>query len=417
MIHVFFKPYASVLIGAAYNIQQTLEGLGIWTSSFVERDNSGRIVNAYWSATEAMALPLGLLLVYSTVMVLLALLAGYCFRQIAGVFSALVIVLLPGLLSMIGWWPEFSILPETYHAGAGSLGVPEGMFSVVVIALLSGWLFGVLVTDALRLNDRFRQLYDHAWYSAAILAGVFFVADQYNAELQAEFQSTGVAVRQVSNYLLPQVRAYENFCRTEKNAPVASCQWAQQVQQLLTEFSSDHLSIFVYTGPGASEKIYRPHARDSNPQLVTSIRQELMRYNDNVCPRVDQKALLGVCLISPGAFLTTFDPPIQADDFVFRRVAIANEMLIPTLVRLHGQVEKLAPKIDDIKRSKHLRWLFFVLFSVLAGGKVANATVRAFPLSTGQGRSVLLFSRTLQRLRKAFGNGVKYLLSLARVGS
>lgn len=103
MIHEFFKPYASILIGAAYNIQQTLEGLGIWTSGFVERDDSGRIVNGYWSATEAVALPLGLLLVYSTVMVLLALLAGYCFRRSAGVFSALVIVLLPGLLSMIGW--------------------------------------------------------------------------------------------------------------------------------------------------------------------------------------------------------------------------------------------------------------------------------------------------------------------------
>lgn len=103
MIHEFVKPYATILIGAAYNIQQTLEGLGIWTSSFVVRDDSGRIVNAYWSATEAVALPLGLLFGYSILLMLLALVAGYCFRQVSGALGALLILLLPGMLLCVGY--------------------------------------------------------------------------------------------------------------------------------------------------------------------------------------------------------------------------------------------------------------------------------------------------------------------------
>jgi hypothetical protein len=378
-------------------------------------DNSGRFVNAYRSATEVVALPLGLLLVYSIFVVLLVLLVGYCLRRASGVFGALLILLLPGILSIVGWWPEFPVVPEKYNVGTGSLGIPEGMFSVVLISLLSGWLLVVLLTDALRLGDRFRNLYDHAWYSAAILAGVFFVGDQNNAELQEEYQSNSAAVQQVSNYLLPQVRAYEDFCRTEKNPPAASCQWAGQMQQVLSDFASSHPNVFAATGPRSSEEIYRPHARDSKPQAVMDIRQELMRYNDIVCPLAGtQKGLPGACLSPPGAYLTTLDSPALADDFVFRRVAIANEVLVPTLVRLHTQAEKLAPKIDGIKRSKHLRWLFYVLFAVLAGGKVANATARAFPQSSGQGRSVFLFGRALRSLRKALGDGVKHLMSLAR---
>lgn len=40
----FFHPYSKFLHGAAYNLHQILEGLGVVSSSFIERDCSGQLI-------------------------------------------------------------------------------------------------------------------------------------------------------------------------------------------------------------------------------------------------------------------------------------------------------------------------------------------------------------------------------------
>lgn len=44
----FLLPYVSTLLGAAYNIQHALDGLGLHSVNFVERDPHGRIVGSYF---------------------------------------------------------------------------------------------------------------------------------------------------------------------------------------------------------------------------------------------------------------------------------------------------------------------------------------------------------------------------------
>jgi hypothetical protein len=63
-----------------------------------------------------------------------------------------------------------------------------------------------------------------------------------------------------------------------------------------------------------------------------------------------------------------------------RTVAIASECIIPLLVASRARQEKLKAVVADKARTKHFRWLFFILFSLVAGGKVTNATSRAMEL-------------------------------------
>ena len=57
MINEFIKPYIQMFYGAAYNIQQSLEGYGLSSSNFLEFDGSGKIVESYWSPAQAALVP------------------------------------------------------------------------------------------------------------------------------------------------------------------------------------------------------------------------------------------------------------------------------------------------------------------------------------------------------------------------
>jgi len=46
VLFTFLLPYVFTLLGAAYNIQQALDGLGLHSINFMERDPHGRIVGS-----------------------------------------------------------------------------------------------------------------------------------------------------------------------------------------------------------------------------------------------------------------------------------------------------------------------------------------------------------------------------------
>jgi hypothetical protein len=61
MLKTFLYPYFSLIYGASWNVQQSLEGMGVRSSSFVEYDAAGHIVSSYWSPAQALLPILGLL--------------------------------------------------------------------------------------------------------------------------------------------------------------------------------------------------------------------------------------------------------------------------------------------------------------------------------------------------------------------
>ena len=386
----FFSPYLKFLIGAAYNIQQTLEGLQLWSSNIIKMDSGGHIVNSYWSPAEAMVLPFLGLVILLLALVVTSTLAAYCLGSKKGSFVAVLFWITPGLLSVFGVLPDFNLIPETYHIGSGYLGSPLGMVPLVIMGLLIGWVFVILMTNIFKLEDRFRHYYDHIWYAMAVLAGVFFVLDSQNNDIQADLKETGIQIQQASSHLLKQAHEYELYCKKNNIAEKESCKWASDVQQKLLDYSVENISVYWQTGPKSIGDIYIPIASNKDEFKIDRIRSELHQFNDLICPKTEHSFTRpsGSCLMTPATFCVGEN--INEDDLL-RTSAIANECVIQSLVSSRARAEKLSNGVSDAHQRKHIRWVFFVLFSILAGGKVANATARANQDLSSNARLVMLF--------------------------
>ena len=415
---LFLRPYMALLIGAAYNIQQTLDAIGIVPSNFLEYDSTGSLIGSYWSPQQAMLSTLVLLMGYFLVLSAGALIAGFALGRTKGAVIAAAIWLGPGLLALAGAWPEsLSFVPSRFAIGSpGELGSPFGMSALIALALLSGWIGLVISSDVLSLQDRFRHSYDHLWYSMAVLAGVFFVADNGAKHAHTDLDRKVAEMHRASEYLLGQARELAVHCQSLGLSRLKRCQWSEQVQQHLIEFKSFDAALYEAFGPKQAGDLYMP-GEDPSPATISSIRSELAHYNVTLCPQDGNRITLPshVCQRTPASYCRSMDSSAQQLAYLVGTVAVANECVIPTLVRLHGEIVRASTELSAELEARHARWLFYVLFAMIAGGKVANATARLSLLSGNAGglgteqnvrklvRSVpLLVRRTLRILATGF---------------
>ena len=71
----------------------------------------------------------GILLLYSFLLVGLIVVAAYILGRRIGAFTALLFLALPGVAAIFGLWPSINYSPETIViGGTGTLGSPWGMF-------------------------------------------------------------------------------------------------------------------------------------------------------------------------------------------------------------------------------------------------------------------------------------------------
>lgn len=382
----FFSPYIAFLYGAAYSIQQILEGIGLASSNFLERNDKGLIVGSYWSPAEAVIPILGLLLLYSIALFCALLAAGFVIARWRGVTVAFAALAAPGLLSVAGLWPQINYLPDSFYIGGGSLGSPLGMVPLLMLSLLTGWCITIIAYDTLNLTDKFRGYYDHLWYATALLAGVFFVADSVGSRHLSKLAEENRISRAASLYLLNQVRSYDQFCKTQGLAETLSCTWASDVQQTLNEYAAYGEDIFHQLGPDESAEIYAGIRRSVPEQEIIQIRNEIERYNRTVCPveelgnGVRQHARpSGVCQSPPSAFCRAFpDGPEGLVDkyMITRSVALASECIIPTLVASKAKQEDLIVAIESKQKERYQRWWLFIGLAAVVGGKIANSTTK-----------------------------------------
>jgi len=382
----FFFPYIAFLYGAAYSIQQILEGIGLASSNFWERNEKGVIVGSYWSPAEAATPILGLLLLYSIVLFCALLAAGFVIARWRGVTVAFAALAVPGLLNVAGLWPQIHYLPDSFYIGGGSLGSPLGMVPLLILSLLTGWCITIIVYDTLNLTDKFRGYYDHLWYATALLAGLFFVADSVGSRHVSKLAEESRVSRAASLYLLNQVRSYDQFCKNQGLAETPSCTWASDVQQTLNEYAAYGENIFHQLGPAESAEIYAGIRRSAPEKEIIQIRNEIERYNRTVCPveelgnGVRQHARpSGVCQRPPSAFCRAFpDGPEGLVDkyMITRSVALASECIIPTLVASKAKQEDLTEAIESKQKERYQRWWLFIALAAVVGGKVANSTTK-----------------------------------------
>jgi hypothetical protein len=369
----------------------------------------------------------GILLLYSFLLVGLIVVAAYILGRRIGAFTTLLLLALLGVAAIFGLWPSINYSPKTIViGGTGTLGSPWGMFPLVLMGLLTGWSVVLILSDLLDFKDKFRHYYDHFWYSMAVLTGVFFVADSNTSVAVRELQQVNQSARQASAYLLQQVRAYDLQCQQDPSMGTASCAWASDVQQKLSDYATEDERGFPSFGPKSSADIYSPLGSELPPHQILAIRSELKAYDDLRCPVKElgegwrqTSRPSAICQRPPASFSTSFPDPfdgyVDNDTKYPRTVAIASEWIIPSLVASRARQEKLGAVVADNARTKHFRWLFFVLFSLVVGGKVANATSRAIELDKRPEQEKRRLVGLIRSVRLGTKNGVGLAINVCRV--
>src|SRR5437879_1501568 len=87
----------------------------------------------------------------------------------------------------------------------------------------------------------------------------------------------------------------------------------------------------------------------------------------------------------------------------------------PVASASRARQEELGAVVADNARTKHFRWLYFVLFSLVVGGKVANTTSRAIELDKRPEQEKRRLIGLLRSVWLGAKNGVELAIKVGRV--
>ena len=416
----FVHPYVKFLHGATYNLHQILEGLGVVSSTFTGRNDVGQIIGTYWSPDQAMVITLGYLIMLSLLLIPLLAAAAFTVSKKRGVFIFFTLLFLPGVLNCLGLFPVINYLPIRYTInGVGKLGSEVGLIPLLMLCAITGWAVMVLIYDNLNLTERFRQIYDHFWFPLALVAAVFFVADNGANEDAALLKEATASIQDTSAFLLSQIRRYDDYCKANGLDSLKSCQWSSDSQWTFTHIKEGEASYFIGYAPDESKGFYAANRRTISDEDVIAIREEINDYNQRLCPvkyfsngmssssplsSTCEYVPLGYCSDKPDA------PPGLVDKNISSHtVALASECLIPWLASAKPSLKQLSALVSQHEKAKNHRWLYFLAVAVAVGAKVALATTK---LCLIDARPAADRHRVLKVARQRLGQCVRVLSRL-----
>ena len=416
MLIQFLIPYVAVLSRAAWSIQQNLEGVGLLSSDMTAASLAAAMPGAAlvtgWDPGASVLGILGLLCVVCLLLVPFVLLAGYAIGRKWGVVITAIVLLLPGVAGVAGFWPRVAPAPKAFTiSGAGVTGDIGGMIALVALLVVVGWTVTVLAADSLPIRNKGWEVYEHFWLVLGLIAAVFFIADSQMAQHDADFRETGQDVQRASGYLLKQVETYISWCRQNASDHATSCGWASHVHPSLLLLAFEDPRVFVKLGPDSSAALYGDdlyHA--ATPAEMDKVRREIADYNQKLCPVEDSGSGVSElsvpspqCQDTPAQFCIAFPDALGGkvpESLMGVPVAIASECVIPSLIRFRRLATRLADEAEHDHRNRNWRWVYFLGFSIVLGGKLAGTTAR---LASFNDRSVGETHRVLRLLRRGAG--------------
>ncbi len=427
----FLHPYAALLSRAAWSIQQNLEGAGLlssdMTASSLAAAMPGAAAVSGWDPGASVRVILGLLCIVCLLFLPLVILAGYAVWRGIGVLATATLLVLPGVAVVTGILPHIAPAPEAFAiGGVGMTGDIGGMLVLVAFLVVVGWTVTILAADSLPIRNKGWEVYDHFWLVLGLIAAVIFIADSQMAQHDADFRKSGQDVQRASGYLLKQVETYLSWCRQNPTEYAASCRWASHVHPSLLLLAFEDPRVFVSLGPDSSAALYGNdlyHA--AIPTEMDQIRGEIADYNQKLCPIVDSGRgikMLPVpspqCQETPAQFCSAFPDALRGkmpEPLMRAPVALASECVIPSLIRFRKMATRLAGEAEHDHRNRNYRWMYFLGFSILLGGKLAGTTAKLASFndrSVGEtrrvirllGRSASLLCQVVCRGMAAFRN-------------
>ncbi|WP_277960748.1 hypothetical protein [Pseudomonas sp. RIT-To-2] len=372
----FIHPYLEFVGGAAFSSGHIVHDLGVPKSEFFETHLSGFV-------------PIAMTLT-SVLMFVLALIVGaaYTLGRFKGAIIALCVLLAPGILNVIGFFPDFQY--GTHSSSAGGVGVIGSVMALIpllVMVTALGWSITILLYDTLKLSDRFHHYYDHFWFLTALAAAVFFVADTTAMSNAQSLKDTSRVVQDSSRYLLQQIRRYQDYCRVNGLDATKSCQWSNYSQWTIGQLAEYGPVLFEEFGPKTSREFFQPSRTENlSDEDILVIRRELLDYNQKICPvKQLSKAAAQYAQPSDSCESPPFDycsmwpdgPEGFVDRYISQRpVAIANECIIPNLVWLKSRMPGLLADDREASLMKNYRWVYFLFIALAVGGKIAISSTK-----------------------------------------
>ena len=380
---LFFYPYIMLCYSAGYALLQTLDGMGVISTNFVETNAQGALLSSYWSPNIVAVVLGGGFLELFILLLPFVFLSSWILARKKGLIISFVLLITPGLLSLFHLLPAIQWLPLTYAiGGTGVTGNAAGLASLSFIGLLCGWILAIIISDVFATGEKFRQWTDIFLILTAVGNGIFWVSDREVAVGKTAYEKTITDINDAAKYLLVQVKDYSRMCDNSGLSEMSSCQWASYIQETLENIASTKSSVIEYVMPENLDTFYRIPEYYGNQVSPDKIRQEFQNYNKKLCPN---KALSkAITQLPPPSRWCQTPPPaycnaIQEGKFktgMSDRFAVANECVITSLLMYRQVLSKEQARLSLSKNAPHYRWMWFIAMSFFIGGKIANVMTK-----------------------------------------
>ncbi|EMC7917380.1 hypothetical protein VLI49_002948 [Enterobacter kobei] len=411
---LFFYPYIMLCYSAGYALLQTLDGMRVISTNFVETNAQGILLSSYWSPNKVAVALGGCFLELFILLLPFVFLSSWILARKKGLIICFVLLIAPGLLSLCHLFPAIQWLPLTYEiGGTGATGNAAGLASLSFIGLLCGWILAIIISDVFATGEKFRQWTDIFLILTAVGNGIFWVSDREVAVGKTAYEETITDINDAAKYLLVQVKDYSRMCDNSGLYEMSSCQWASYIQETLENIASTKSSVIEYVIPENIDTFYKIPEYYNNQVSQDKIRQEFQDYNKKLCPN---KALSKtITRLPPPSRWCQTPPPaycnaIQEGKFktgMSDRFAVANECVITSLLMYRQVLLKKQARLSLSKYAPHYRWMWFIAMSVFIGGKIANVMTKIGNL---ENRSITEKHRVKFILLKILGFIVRTLI-------
>ncbi|ENU9142026.1 hypothetical protein [Salmonella enterica] len=362
---------------------QTLDGMGVISTNFVEMNAQGALLSSYWSPNKVAVVLGGCFLELFILLLPFVFLSSWILARKKGLIICFVLLITPGLLSLCHLLPAIQWLPLTYEiGGTGATGNAAGLGSLSLIGLLCGWILAIIISDIFATGEKFRQWIDIFLILTAVGNGMFWVSDREVAVGKTAYEETITDINDAAKYLLVQVKDYSRMCDNNGLSEMSSCQWASYIQETLENIASTKSSVIEYVIPENLDTFYKIPEYYSNQVSPDKIRQEFQDFNKKLCPNKSLSKTI-TQLPSPSRWCQTPPPAycnaIQEGKYktgMSDRFAVANECVTTSLLRYRQVLLKEQARLSLSKNAPHYRWMWFIAMSFFIGGKIANVMTK-----------------------------------------
>lgn len=358
MLNLFFMPYVNLCLQAAWGVAQNLEGLGFFgylnTAPMIE--NSMVFYPTNFNPAQGVGIIAAIISCVFFIVFLLNIRACFYLNKWFGVIS-LVLWFLPGILSVVGWMPEYQNMgPDVFRFGKGFPGSTVSGAANLFICLLGGWSIIMLFSTLWKKNS-FKNAYDHVWYTVGLSAALYFVVDTGLPSYKDDLSNADNHMVQTLQFFYSAEERIQTLCLQPEVIELSSslCKIAPELKSTTLDYLELNKILRA--------KIEPPDWTVRLPQSQV-LADQINVLNNWACVQGQalsqcQKIPIGTAISMKDLdTLVVFPPPSYAEK----------------IQSLHESMKKTDLYVQDIEKAHNLRYFLFLLLAFLAGGKLANSS-------------------------------------------